>query len=424
MKTLIRGGHVVDPANGMDGVHDLLVVGGKISQLAPHIDAPEGCKVIEAKGMYVIPGMVDMHVHLREPGFEHKETIRTGTLAAIRGGFTTVCAMPNTNPVNDNAGITESIVQKAHKDGVCTVLPIGAITKGQKGDELAEMGMMREAGCVAFSDDGHPVMNPLVMRRALEYLKAFNALAISHCEDLTLAAGGVMNEGLLSYTLGLRGIPNAAEDTMVYREVSLAELSGGRVHIAHVSTEGSVRILREAKARGVNVTAETCPHYFSITEAAADNFWTYAKVNPPLRTQADIEAIKEGLKDGSIDVIATDHAPHHKNEKMLPFDQAPSGISGLETALPLTLELVRSGLISLSDMVTKMALKPARILGIKKGTLGVGADADIAVIDPEEEFTVDPEQFVSKGKNSPFAGWKLKGRAVVTISNGKVYQWR
>lgn len=424
MKILIRGGHVVDPSQGVDGVSDLLIEAGKIRKIQQKINVQADYKVIEARGMYVIPGMVDMHVHLREPGYEYKETIKTGTMAAIRGGFTTVCAMPNTNPINDNSGITESIIQKAAKDGACNVLPIGAISKGQKGEELAEMGMMREAGCVAFSDDGRPVMNPLLMRRALEYLKAFGVPAISHCEDLSLAEGGVMNEGLLSYTLGLRGIPNAAEDTFVFRDVALAELTGGRLHIAHVSTEGSVRILRDAKARGVNVTAETCPHYFSVTEQAADGFNTNAKVNPPLRTGSDIAAIKEGLRDGSIDVIATDHAPHHKNEKMLPFDIAPSGISGLETALPLALGLVRDGIISMRGLVEKMALNPARILGIRKGTLEAGADADVVVVDPKEEFMVDPEQFISKGKNSPFAGWTLSGRAVVTIFNGKVHEWR
>ncbi len=424
MKTLIRGGHVIDPSQGIDAIQDVLIEGKKITKVQPGLMAPEDCRVIEASGMYVIPGLVDMHVHLREPGFEYKETIKTGTMAAIRGGFTTVCAMPNTNPVNDNAGITESIIQKAHKDGLCAVLPIGAITKGQRGEELAEMGMMAEAGCVAFSDDGRPVMNPLLMRRALEYLKAVGVPAISHAEDLGLSEGGVMNEGLLSYTLGLRGIPNAAEDCMVFRDVALAELTGGRLHIAHVSTLGAVRILRDAKSRGVKVTAETCPHYFSLTEAAAEGFWTYAKVNPPLRTQTDVEAVTEGLRDGTIDVIATDHAPHHRNEKMLPFDSAPSGISGLETALSLGLALVRKGVLTMPGLIEKMALTPARIMGIKKGTLAEGADADITVVDPDEEFTVDSEQFLSKGKNSPFHGWKLRGRAVVTISGGKVHEWR
>jgi dihydroorotase len=423
MKILIKKGHVIDPSQGLDGVFDLLVEGRKIKEVSKSI--PEsGVKVIDAKGMHVLPGLVDMHVHLREPGFEHKETIRTGTHAAVKGGFCSVCAMPNTVPVNDNPGITDYILQKAHDEGMCTVFPIGAITKGQRGEELAEMGMMKEAGCVAFSDDGRSVENSLLMRRALEYSKVFGVPVISHCEDRGLSEGGVMNEGLLSQSLGLRGIPKAAEETIVYRDIALAELTGGRLHIAHVSTAGSVQIIREAKKRGVRVTAETCPHYFTVSEEAVRGYNTDAKVNPPLRTADDMEALKGALKDGTIDVIATDHAPHHPSEKIQEFDFAPSGISGLETALPLALRLMDEGVLDMSGIVRKMALTPSEILGINKGTLKPGADADIAIIDLKKKFKVDKELFVSKGKNSPFHGWDLTGMPVVTISMGKVYEWQ
>jgi dihydroorotase len=426
MKILIKNGHVIDPSQELDGIYEILIEGKKIKEIAPSLKKGKSAsvKVIDAKGMYVLPGLVDMHTHLREPGFEHKETIKTGTHAAIKGGFTAVCAMPNTTPVNDNAGITEYIFQKAQKEGMCTVYPIGAITKGQKGEELSEIGMMKDAGCVAFSDDGRPVENPLIMRRALEYSKAFDVPIISHCEDLSLAEGGVMNEGLLSQTMGLKGIPKEAEEIIVYRDIALAGLTGGRLHIAHISTEGSVNIIREAKARGIKVTAETCPHYFSLTEEAIKDYDTNAKVNPPLRTVKDIEAIKEGIKDGTIDVIATDHAPHHKNEKLREFDLAPSGISGLETALSLSLKLVEEGVITLSELVKKMALNPAGILKINKGTLKPGSDADIVIIDLEKKFKVNSDLFISKGKNTPFEGWELKGMPVITICMGRVHEWQ
>jgi dihydroorotase len=424
-KVLITGGRIVDPVQGIDAVGHVLIDGGRIKKIyrggaAPRVSAD---RTIDARGMYVLPGLVDMHVHLREPGFEHKETIASGTMAAVRGGFTSVCCMPNTSPVNDNAGITEYIRQKAARAGACAVYPIGAITKGQEGKELAEMGMMIEEGCVAFSDDGRPVASSLLMRRALEYAQTFGATIISHAEDPELVEGGVMNEGLRAYMLGLRGIPKAAEEIMVYRDVALAELTGGKLHIAHVSTEGAVRIIRDAKKRGVNVTAETCPHYFSITDEAVEGFNTNAKVNPPLRTEWDIDAIKEGLGDGTIDAIATDHAPHHKNEKGLQFELAPSGISGLETALPLALELVRTGVLDMTGLVRAMASRPAAILGLPVGTLAEGADADLVVVDAEREYEIDPERFVSLGKNTPFAGWRVRGMALVTIARGKVYEW-
>ena len=431
MKVLIKNGSIVDPGQKIEGTGDIQVEDGKIKEVRMKGKEP-GAKnradfhpdsTIDASGLLVIPGLIDMHVHLREPGFEYKETIKTGTCAAVRGGFTTICCMPNTNPVNDHASVTEFIIRKAKQEGYCTVLPIGAITKGQKGEELAEIGTMRNEGCVAFSDDGNPVMNSTIMRRALEYSKAFNVPVISHSEDLTLSEGGVMNEGLISVTLGLRGIPAEAEQIMIFRDILLSELTGGRLHIAHVSTEGSVDLIRGAKTRGINITAETCPHYFTITEEEVKGYNTNAKVNPPLRTRSDMEAIKEGLSDGTIDVIATDHAPHHTDEKMRPFDIAPSGISGLETALSLSLRLVDEGVLSLRQLIEKMVVNPARILRIDKGSLKAGSDADIVIMDETGEFMVQAEKFVSKGKNTPFDGWVLKGRPVSTICRGTVYEW-
>jgi dihydroorotase len=430
---LIRNGHVIDPSQGIDGIGDLLIENGRIKGIGdlgswinrkgktnPQRQTPK-TRIIDATGLHVFPGLIDMHVHLREPGFENKETIRSGTMAAVRGGFTSVCCMPNTDPVNDNETVTEFILRKNHAEGACFVYPVGAISKGQRGEELAEMGMMRKAGCVAFSDDGRPVMNSLLMRRALEYSKVFDVPVISHCEDLTLSEGGVMNEGTAALLLGLGRIPSAAEEVMVARDVILAELTGGGLHIAHVSTEGSVRIIRQAKERGIRVTAETCPHYFSITEDAVGDYNTDAKVNPPLRRQRDIDAIKEGLRDGTIDVIATDHAPHHRDEKLREFDKAPSGISGLETAVSLSLRLVHEGVLTMPQLVEKMALNPARILGLQKGTLKTGSDADVAVVDANREFKVESGKFVSKGRNTPFEGWVLKGKPVMTICKGKIY---
>jgi dihydroorotase len=332
--------------------------------------------------------------------------------------------MPNTNPVNDNATVTDFIMKKAAENGACDVFPIGAITKGQKGEELAEFGMMYEAGCVAFSDDGRPVMDSLMMRRALEYSKIFNVPVISHAEDISLAAGGVMNEGLLSFKLGLKGIPAQAEEIMIARDIALAELTGGRLHIAHVSTKGAVELIRLAKKRGIaDVTAETCPHYFSITENAVEGYNTNAKVNPPLRRKEDVEAIRKGLKDNTIDVIATDHAPHHCDEKLGEFDLAPSGISGFETSIGLSMKLVDEGVLTLSQLIEKMALNPSKIVGLRKGTLTQGADADIVVLDTHNEYTVASARFRSKGKNTPFEGWKLNARPVATIAKGRIHTW-
>ncbi len=435
MNILIKNGHIVDPSQNIDGIGDILIEDGKITSIdmqntgaakkkhtRTKTHGPD-IKTIHGEGKRVLPGLIDMHVHLREPGFEYKETIKTGTMAAIRGGFTTVCCMPNTFPVNDNASVTEFIQRKAAQEGYCSVLPIGAITKGQKGEELAEIGTMKNEGCIAFSDDGWPVMNSLIMRRALEYTKAFNVPVISHCEDLTLSEGGVMNEGQISMTLGLRGVPVEAEQIMIFRDILLSELTGGRLHIAHVSAEGSVNLIRDAKQRGVKVSAETCPHYFSITESAVQSYDTNAKVNPPLRTQRDIEAIKEGLRDGTIDVIATDHAPHHKDEKLKEFDMAPSGISGLETAFGLSMSLVREGVLTLNQLIEKMTLNPAKILQLNRGTLKVGSEADIVIVDEQKEYIVDSTKFISKGKNTPFDGWVLRGTPVITICRGRMYEW-
>src|SRR5271157_354432 len=404
---IIKGGHLIDPSQGIDYIGDILIEHGKITRIERKKENAEGehraeARTIDANGLYVLPGLVDMHTHLREPGYEHKETIKTGTMAAVRGGFTSLCPMPNTNPVNDNPTVTAFIIKKASEEGLCSVYPVGAITKGQNGEELAEMGLMYDAGCKAFSDDGRPVMSSLVMRRALEYSRVFDVPVISHCEDLALTDNGVMNEGILASTLGLNGLPSAAEEVMVARDIILAELTGGRLHIAHVSTEGSVRFIRQAKDRGIRVTAETCPHYFSITEDAVNGYDTNAKVNPPLRTHRDMEAIKEGLRDGTIDVIATDHAPHHRDEKLQEFDKAPSGISGLETALGLSLILVEEGVLTIGKLAEKMACNPARVMGLDKGTLREGADADITIVDLNKEIQIEPSAFASLGKNTPF----------------------
>ncbi len=420
MNILIKNGHIIDPANKIDEKLDILVSGSKIARLGkPGLLPANGAQVIDAAGKLVVPGLIDMHVHLREPGFEYKETIKTGAEAAKAGGFTSVCCMPNTNPVNDNGAVTEFILAQA-RNAPARVYPIGAITKDSKGEELAEMGELRTAGCVAVSDDGRPVMNAAVMRRAMEYSKIFDLALISHCEDSTLSNKGVMNEGFVSTELGLRGIPRAAEEVVVARDLSLAELTGCRLHIAHVSTAGSVRLVREAKARGIRVTAETCPHYFSLTEEVVRGYNTMAKMNPPLRTADDVAAVKQGLKDGAVDVIATDHAPHALDEKTGEFDYAPFGIVGLETALGLTFKLVNEGILSLADALCKLSLNPATVLRLSKGTLSVGAEADITIIDPDIEWTVDSSQFKSKSKNTPFNGWKLKGRAVQTIVGGRI----
>ena len=419
MTLLIQGGHVIDPGR-VNGVADVLIEDGTIAAVGPKLAVPAGATVMPAEGRLVVPGFVDLHVHFREPGFEYKETIQSGTDAAVAGGFTSVCAMPNTNPVNDNQAVTEFMLERAKAAGTARLYPIGAITKRSEGKELAEIGDLRRAGCVAISDDGKPVMNSLVMRRAMEYARAFDVPVVDHCEDLHLSEGGCMNEGVISTELGLPGIPSAAEDVMVARNVSLAELTGARLHLAHISTAGSVRMVREAKARGLKVTAEACPHHFTLTEEVARGYNTHAKMNPPLRTSLDVLAIKEGLRDGTIDVIATDHAPHATQEKQQEFTEAPFGIVGLETALPLTLALVEEGVMTLESAVDKLSTAPAKAFSLNAGTLAVGAPADVAIVDANREWHVDPSRFRSKSRNTPFAGWKVKGRVTTTIVSGRV----
>lgn len=441
MRLLITGGRVIDPASGVDDTLDILVENGQVLQVGKDVQGPgfkvQGKKnqkpegqepskmnadrVIDATGKIVVPGLIDMHVHLREPGREDEETIATGTAAAARGGFTSICCMPNTEPVNDNASVTEYILEEAKKVGRVSVFPIGCISREQRGEELAEIGELVSAGCVGLSDDGKPVMNTELMRRAMEYATMFDIPLLPHCEDLTLSTGGVMHEGRVSTELGLKGIPSAAEAVMVGRDILLSEYTGARLHICHVSTAESVRLIREAKARGVQVSGEATPHHLILTDKVVRNFDTNTKMNPPLRSPEDVAALREALVDGIIEVIATDHAPHASAEKEMEYDYAPFGIIGLETVLGLILtEFYHTRLLTLSTIVERMAVSPARILKLKhKGTLAPGADADITVLDPDQEWIVE-DKWQSRSKNSPFVGWKLKGRAAMTIVAGQV----
>lgn len=423
MKLLLRGGRIIDPSQQMDEQMDLLIEERTIVDLGKDLTTAgtlSDLTILELEGKLVVPGLIDMHTHLREPGFEYKETVRTGSLAAAAGGFTSIACMPNTDPVNDNRSVTEFILRKARECGVVNVYPIAAVSKGSEGVVISEFADLRDAGAVAFSDDGRSVMGSGLMRRALEYAHSLGMPVISHCEDTDLSAGGAANEGLVATRLGLRGIPNIAEDIMVGRDIAIAEYTGTAVHIAHVSTQGAVRLIREAKRRGVRVSAEAAPHHFTLTDEALHDYDTNAKVNPPLRTLADVSAIREGLKDGTLDAIASDHAPHSILEKEVEFDYAASGMIGLETSLSLSLRLVDEKVLTLEQLVAKMSTNPAKILKILKGTLRVGADADVTVIDPDAEWTVDARSLRSKSRNTPFNGWRLRGKALFTLVGGDV----
>jgi dihydroorotase len=417
MVIILQNGRVIDPVNSLDRKGDVWIRDGYI--VLPASEIPEGAIRYDLSGKWVVPGLIDMHIHLREPGEEYKETIASGTSAAAAGGFTAVACMPNTKPVNDDAAITRYIVEKA-VGCPARVYPVGAISKGLMGADLAEYGDMKRAGAVAVTDDGRPVANSQLMRRAMEYASSHDLPVISHSEESSLSHHGCMNESVVSTRLGLKGIPNAAESIAVYRELALAELTGVSIHIAHVSTKESVDLIRAAKSRGVRVTAETAPHYFSLTDEAVEGYNTNAKMNPPLRSEKDRQKIRSALRDGTLDAIATDHAPHSILEKNVEFDRAANGIIGLETSLPLTLALVREGLIGESRMVELLSAAPARILGVAGGSLTVGAAADITVIDPEKTFVYSRESIVSKSVNSPFIGRNLQGKAVMTMLAGRV----
>ena len=415
--TILQNGRIIDPVNKVDQRGDLWLRDGRV--VAPEPLVPEGARCIDLHGKWVVPGLIDLQVHLREPGEEYKETIASGTRAAAAGGFTAVACMPNTKPVNDTAAVTRFILEQAVQ-ATARVYPVGAISKGSGGTGLAEYGELKAAGVVAVSDDGQPVVDSQLMRRAMEYAASHGLLVISHSEEISLSRNGVMNEGQVSTRLGLRGIPCAAESIMVYRELALAELTGARVHIAHVSTGAATDLIRQAKKRGGRVTAETAPHYFTLTDEAVAGYNTNAKMNPPLRAEEDRQAIRIGLQDGTFDVIATDHAPHSVLEKQVEFDWAANGIIGLETSLPLTLALVRAGVISETRLVELMSTAPARILGVAGGSLDIGEVADITVIDPERKFHFAEEGIVSQSKNSPFLGWQLQGKAVLTLLGGRI----
>ena len=419
---LFQNGHIIDPKNNIDEPGDILIIEGRIAQTGKpgSLNCPENGKAIDLKGKWLVPGLIDIHVHLREPGEEYKETVASGTKAAAAGGFTAVACMPNTDPVNDNQAVTSLILEKVKKSGSARVYPVGAISKNSSGTELAEFGELKNAGVVALSDDGRPVANSQLMRRALEYSSNHNLLIISHAEEMSLSENGVMNEGALATRLGLRGIPRVAEEIMIYRDLALAEYVNRPIHIAHISTRESVDLIRRAKQKGCKVTAETTPHYFSLTEEAVGQYNTRAKMNPPLRTADDREAIRQGLRDGTIDAIATDHAPHSIMEKDVEFDQAANGIIGLETAVPLALTLVRDNVLSPARMIELLSVNPARILGVEGGDLSEGGVADLTVIDPEKTFLYSEETVVSKSTNSPFLEWQFTGKAVLTVVGGKI----
>ena len=421
---LLRGGRILDPSRQLDlAVGDVYVADGKIESLGSRVDvgSRDDVDTLDCAGLIVAPGLIDVHCHLREPGREDVETIATGARAAAAGGFTAVCAMPNTDPVTDNQAAVGFIVRQAARAGAARVYPIGAISLGQRGEVLAEFGEMVGAGAVAVSDDGKPVASAHLMRTALEYARSFGIPVADHCEEPTLAVGGAMNEGVVSARLGLKGVPNEAEEIMVIRDILLARRTGGHVHLCHMSTRGSVELIRWGKERGINVTAEVCPHHLSLTENAVEGYDTNAKMNPPLRTEADVAAVQQGVRDGTIDVIATDHAPHHYDEKEREFADAPNGIVGLETALAVNITwLVAPGIIDLPTLVDKMSCAPARLFRLAGGTLERGAVADVTVFDPDARWTVDPARFRSKGRNTPYAGRELRGRVHFTVVDGRL----
>jgi dihydroorotase len=418
----IEGGRVIDPASGTDGVRTVVVRDGRIAEVAERAERPRDARVVDARGKWVTPGFVDLHVHLREPGQEYKETVATGARAAVAGGFTTLCAMPNTKPVNDNASVAELVLARAAQAGLARVLPVGCISRAQGGEDLAEYGELKAAGCVAVSDDGKPVTSSGLMRRALEYARAFGLPVAVHEEDPGLAGKGVMHEGATSTRLGLKGIPAAAEDVMVLRDLALLELTGGRLHVQHVSTKGAVRAIREAKRRGLAVTAEVTPHHLALTDedVAASGYSTDFKMNPPLRSAEDVQAVREGLGDGTIDAIATDHAPHSAVEKDLEFDAALNGIVGLETAFSVCLGLVRKGVLPERRLVEALTIGPARAFALAAGTLARGAAADVTILDADAEWLVDPAKLHSKSRNTPWKGKRLPGRCLFTIVGGRI----
>lgn len=422
MRLLIKNGRVVDPSSGIDETLDILIDQGKIADIKPKIEEAKGLKVVDVSRLVVAPGFIDMHVHLREPGQEYKEDIQTASRAAARGGFTSICAMPNTNPVNDNRGVTEFILAEAEKRAAVNIFPIAAITNGLRGEELTDMADLLDAGAVAFSDDGRCVQDSLVMRRALEYANFLKTLIIDHCEDFSLSQDGLMHEGPHSYFLGLRGIPASAEEVIIARDIILAEAARARIHVAHLSTQGGVRLVEEAKKRNVQVTAEATPHHLILSDEALANYDTNLKVNPPLRSQKDVQALLAAVKTGIVDVLATDHAPHTTEEKEVEFDRAPFGVNGLETAVTLILDrLVNKNALALSRFIEMISTNPARILGLKnKGRLTVGADADLTILNLHKETVIDITTFASKSRNSPFHGWKLKGAPTMTIVAGRI----